>query len=722
MPMTRDNEGVPVAQSKKTPTREQQAQAKAVELLEAVIANHASAEDRPQQFEMARLVASAAITGEPLVVQAGTGTGKSLAYLCGALGAQAKVVVSTATRQLSDQLVASDVPLIADVAQEILGNSISAVSLKGRSNYLCLAKIDELRRLDDQMPPPSDDIEEEALDLGIEVPVVEPAPIQPPRRPTSADLVALNELLDWAESKPKSGDRSDGPTVPERVWTQVSTDAAGCPGARVCAFGEDCLAEAARARARVSDVVVANHALLAADLVSPNPILDDRDVIVVDEVHELQDYLSSAWGAEIFSGTMERIVLNASRRIPRGDDDASLKAKAALADVAAVISALTGLRDQRWEGELPAELRGPLESLEKRATALANTLDALAKKEASSDGSATPEATALQLAKSQLGDLADALAAVRKPSPTMVRWSSQDRDGGPSVLRAAPLEVGHQFRERVGSRGLIATSATASVAGDFEPTAAMLGLLDPPIQGTDGKPIAGQWHGVDVGSPFDYERQAILYVPTDIPEPVGKERADHTAAVLDELTDLVHAAGGRTLALFTTTNAARNAAAHLRKHTKFTILEHGELPAAVLAAEFAEDEKSVLCATMGMWAGLNVVGSACTLVVIDKIPFAPMDDPLSAARRAHADQSGRNGFREVFVNQAALMLTQGSGRLIRSAQDRGVVAILDPRLHTKGYGPIMMKSLPPMWRTTDRDLVVGALARLAGRAGVNSPE
>ena len=416
---------MPSADSKKSLTREQQAQATAVELLEAVIANHSSAEDRPQQSEMARLVASAVVTGEPLVVQAGTGTGKSLAYLCGALGADAKVVVSTATRQLSDQLVASDVPLIADVSRRVLGRGISAVSLKGRSNYLCFAKIDELRRLDDQAPPQSDDIEqEEALDLGIEVPVIETEPTQPPRRPSSADLVALNELLDWAESKPKSGDRSDGPTVPERVWTQVSTDAAGCPGARVCAFGEDCLAEAARARARVSDVVVANHALLAVDLVSPNPILDDRDVIVVDEVHELQDYLSSAWGAEIFSGTMERIVLNASRRIPRSEQEAGLKAKAALSDVSAVITALTNLPDQRWEGELPADLAGPMESLEKRAAALSNTLDALAKKEASAEAVATPQTTALQLAKSQLGDLADALAAVRKPSPTMVRWSS----------------------------------------------------------------------------------------------------------------------------------------------------------------------------------------------------------------------------------------------------------------------------------------------------------
>ena len=240
-----------------------------------------------------------------------------------------------------------------------------------------------------------------------------------------------------------------------------------------------------------------------------------------------------------------------------------------------------------------------------------------------------------------------------------------------------------------------------------------MGLLDPPGQSSDGEPLTPSWRGVDVGSPFDYEKQAILYIPNDIPEPVGKERAEHTASVLDELTELVEAAGGRTLALFTTTAAARNAADHLRQKTKHVILEHGELPPAVLAEEFADDEHSVLCATMGMWAGLNVVGSACSLVVIDKIPFAPMDDPLSAARRANVDAHGGNGFTEVFVNHAALMLTQGAGRLIRHREDRGVVAILDPRIHTRGYGQSIVRTLPPMWRTTDRDLVLAALRRLA---------
>lgn len=688
----------------------------ALRLLDEVVAGHSNAEDRPQQHEMVRLVAQAATTGEPLIVQAGTGTGKSLAYLCAAVGAKASVVVSTATRQLSDQLVNSDVPLVADAVKTLESRTLAAVSLKGRANYLCLAKVDELHRLEaraNEKAPPEEQVEE--LDLGIEVPA--PTVVQEPKpsRPTSGDLRALNELLEWAESGPKTGDRVEAPAVADRVWSQVSTDTAGCPGARVCAFGEDCFAERARARARAADVVVVNHALLAQDLISPNPLFDDRDLIVIDEVHELQDYLSSAWGAEIHAGSIDRIMTNAARRVPKSRQSIVDKAFAAVGDAAIVTQELIGLPAQRWQAELPAALAGPLESLERRASELAKAFDEIVK-ESGADGAAN--GAALQSARGQLQELANALNLVRTPNDAFVRWSSMDRDGGASILRAAPLTVGRMFRDRVGTRALVATSATACVAGDFTPLADAMGLVNPSAQAMDGEPLPQTWAGVDVGSPFDYQKQAILYIPDDIPEPVGKDRAEHTAAVLDELTELVGAAGGRTLALFTTTAAARNAADHLRQKTKHVVLEHGELPPAVLAQEFAEDETSVLCATMGMWAGLNVVGPACTLVVIDKIPFAPMDDPLSAARRANIDAAGGNGFKEVFVNHAALMLTQGAGRLVRHREDRGVVAILDPRIHTRGYGRLIVSTLPPMWRTTDRDLVLAALRRLAEPAKV----
>ncbi len=673
---------------------------RARKLLDAVIASRAGAEDRAQQHEMTELVATAAATGEPLIVQAGTGTGKSLAYLCGGVGAGARMVVSTATKQLSDQLITSDVPLVEAVARKVTRRPVDAVALKGRANYLCLAKVNELTELEAQAPPI--DVE---LDLGIE-----PAPLAKtadddaaaattadPRRPSPADLKALNELLAWADTKPESGDRSAAPAAGDRAWSQVSMDSAGCPGARVCRFGDDCYAEAARADARDADIVVINHALLAQDLISPSPLFNDRDLIVVDEVHELEGYLSSAWGHEVSAGLVERVVTNAVRRIPRGNEQTMLLGQAALADSAAVAEALRVVAAQLWDAELPSSVDGPLASLERHATELASALDALAK---ASDEAAAP---AIQGARGQLIELTESIAAVRRADPEVVRWSEPGRDGAPGLVQAAPLNVGGQFCELIGDRALVATSATASVAGDFEPVAAMLGLTG----------SGGSWTGVDVGSPFDFQQQAILYIPKHLPEPVGKERADHTAAVLDELTDLVNAAGGRTLALFTTTTAARNAAAHLHSRVSVTVLSHGELPAAVLAEEFADDETSVLCATMGMWTGLNVVGPACSLVVIDKIPFVPMDNPLASARRANADAAGRSGFREVFVNHAALMLTQGTGRLIRSRDDRGVVAILDPRLHTKGYGTIMLRSLPPMWRTTDPDLVRAALARLS---------
>ena len=684
----------------------------ALRLLDEVVAGHSNAEDRPQQHEMAKLVADAAATGEPLIVQAGTGTGKSLAYLCAAVGTRSSVVISTATRQLSDQLVNSDVPLVADAVKTLDKRDLSAVSLKGRANYLCLAKVDELHRLEaraNEKAPPEEQVEE--LDLGIELPTPVVTESEQVKRPTSADLRALNELLEWAAEGPKSGDRVGAPAVADRVWSQVSTDTAGCPGSRVCAFGEDCFAELARARARVADVVVVNHALLAQDLISPNPLFDDRDLIVIDEVHELQDYLSSAWGAEIYAGSIDRIMTNAARRVPKSRQSVVDKAFAAVGDAAIVTQELMGRPAQRWLCDLPPGVAGPLESLERRAGELAKAFDEIVK-ESGADGSGTNTA-GIQSARGQLQELATALNLVRTPNDAFVRWSAADRDGGAAVLRAAPLTVGRMFRDRVGSRALVATSATACVAGDFTPLADAMGLVNPPAQGADGEPLPRTWAGVDVGSPFDYEKQAILYIPDDIPEPVGKDRAEHTAAVLDELTELVGAAGGRTLALFTTTAAARNAADHLRQKTKHVILEHGELPPAVLAQEFAEDETSVLCATMGMWAGLNVVGPACTLVVIDKIPFAPMDDPLSAARRANVDAAGGNGFKEIFVNQAALMLTQGAGRLIRHREDRGVVAILDPRIHTRGYGRLIVSTLPPMWRTTDRDLVLAALRRLA---------
>ncbi|MEI8084186.1 MAG: hypothetical protein WCI74_20285, partial [Actinomycetes bacterium] len=390
---------------------------------------------------MTELVAAAAATGEPLIVQAGTGTGKSLAYLCGGVGAGARSVISTATRQLSDQLLASDIPLVSAVAESVIGQELTAVALKGRANYLCLAKVNELRELDAQAPPT--DI---ALDLGIELPPASVAAASDgpagSMRPSPADVAALNEVLEWAEQDLLSGDRSGAPAVSDRVWYQVSTDAAGCPGARNCLFGQECLAEAARAAAREADIVVINHALLAADLVSPGPLFDDRDLIVVDEVQELEGYLSSAWGHEIFAGAVERICLNAARRVPRDREAALTVAQAVLADSAAVVAALRDIEGRRWDDDLPATIDGPLEALRQHTVGLSAALERIAKE------AGDPEVTnGVQSARGQLAELIESVEAVRTKDRDVVRWSDAGRDGNPGVIRSAPLQVGRRFRE-----------------------------------------------------------------------------------------------------------------------------------------------------------------------------------------------------------------------------------------------------------------------------------
>lgn len=698
-------------------------------ILTEVLSKNPNAEDRPQQREMAQLVSQAASSGEPLIIQAGTGTGKSLAYLCAAVGTEASTVVSTATKQLSDQLVQSDIPLVAEVAQQALGRPLTARSLKGRSNYLCLAKLDELKRLEAQSEVvASHGSEEQTFDLGIDLPE-SPSDIEHIQdnssgssaqnselessstliRPSATDLAALRDLLEWAED-PGDGDRVGAPAAPERVWMQIATTAAGCPGARACAFGEACYAEIARDQAREADIVVANHALLAQDLVSPNPLFETKELVVVDEVHELHGYLARAWGYEINSDSVERVVLQAVRRIPKKSQSMLAAGSALLADISSLASGLVEIPAQRWVDELPGYVDGPLESMELNLEKLKRQFKELITN--TKEAGETELAARYQSIRGQLGEIEDSVKALRTPDPEMVRWSRAGRDGSPGQLECAPIEVGRKFRTLIGERSLVATSATAAVGSDFTPMARVLGLAETNLQTPDGTQLANDWSGADVGSPFDYPNQGILYIPTHIPEPVGKDRFDHTEAVLEELTVLVTAAGGRTLALFTTTAAVRAGAEQLRATTPFSVLEQGELPSQLLAEEFAADETSVLCATMGMWNGLNIVGPACSLVVIDKIPFAPMNDPLVQARRENAEAAGRNGFNEVFVTDATLALTQGAGRLIRSHTDRGVVAILDQRLLSKGYGKTMLRSLPPMWRTSDQKVVINALERL----------
>lgn len=675
----------------------------AVELLRRVVASRSNGEVRPQQEHMVELVEKAMKERSHLLVQAGTGTGKSLGYLIPAIKSGRRVVVSTATKQLSEQIVNDDMPVLADLMPKVGGPRFTYALIKGRSNYACLRDIDAMLRLDEQ----ANDQIQEAL--------FEPTARENSRRPSNEDLKSLNDLLKWADAT-ETGDRSDAPAVPDRVWDQVSTDAASCAGAKACPFGEQCFAELARATAREADIVVTNHAQVAQDLRSPAPLLGDYDILVTDEVHELESYLSSAWGQEVNPASMKHHIALTSRKLPKGAtyDPAREVVKNVIADIEALDEMLDGV-DEGLQPELPKHVADLLVAAAHKLRDLANTFDhASGEKNASSQTAAERKG-----ASGKVLELCEAVVAVAADMSDgkNVRWLEARRGNFGPVLKVAPLWVGPQLMELLGPKTLISTSATITVGGTFDSFIRTLALNEPVI-GEDGEPAAHRpYNAVDVGTPFDYRQQAMIYVPTaPFPSPEYANRDNHKAAVKEDVTALVKAAGGRTLALFTTRRAAEDAAEHLRKSVRTPVLCQGDAPPSQLIRDFKNDESATLCATMGFWHGVDAPGATCTTVILDKIPFAPMNDPLMVARRAAVEAAGRSGFDEVFVASAAVMLAQGVGRLIRTATDRGVVAILDTRLRTKGYGATLFRSMPPMWQAPTRDVVEKSLKRLAADA------
>lgn len=695
----------------------------AVEMLRRIVAQRANGEVRPQQEQMVGLVEQAIKTNQHLLVQAGTGTGKSLGYLIPAVASGKRVVVSTATKQLSEQIVNVDMPILADLIPQVGGPEFSYALLKGRNNFACLREIDSLNRLEDEAEARGGaDTEhiQEALFGG--------APLDTgggPRRPSADDLAKLNALLKWADET-TTGDRSHAPAVPDRVWNQVSTDSAGCVGKKSCPFGEDCFAEHARAEARIADVVVTNHAQVAQDLISEGEsLLGDYQVLVTDEVHELESYLSSAWGVEVAPGSMTYHFNQAAKRLPKGDR--YTQGHDAIDAVTDHFEGLVGVLNGTDEGlmyTIPDNVGAQLVAL---ATSMRTVHDALALS-ASEQGISDEQGAERKGAAGKIHEMVLAVAAVCEDitDGTKVRWLEAARGTRGPVLKVAPLWIGPKLMHHLGERALIATSATMTIGGKFDSFARTLALNEPITNPETGevKP-ARAFSAVDVGTPFDYEKQAMLFIPdTTFPAPVGSadQRQAHSEACRDLLVDFVAAAGGRTLALFTTRRGAEEAAAHLRLKTNYPVLCQGDAPPSQLIEQFKEDQATVLCATMGFWHGIDISGDACISVVLDKAPFAPMFDPLLSARRKAADDAGRSGFDEVFVAGASVMLAQGVGRLIRTATDRGVIAVLDNRLMTKGYGRTMIGSMPKMRIFRDKDIVIGALSRLADAADGEHPE
>ncbi|GGY93642.1 ATP-dependent DNA helicase [Streptomyces nitrosporeus] len=644
------------------------------ELLHAAVTAVGGTE-RPGQAAMAEAVAAAVDDNAHLLVQAGTGTGKSLGYLVPALAHGERVVVATATLALQRQLVERDLPRTVESLRPLLRRTPRFAMLKGRSNYLCLHRLHE--------GVPQD--EEDGLFDQFEA-----------AAPSSKLGQDLLRLRDWSDET-ETGDRDDlTPGVSDRAWAQVSVSSRECLGATKCAYGAECFAETARERAKLADVVVTNHALLAIDAIEGAPVLPQHEVLIVDEAHELVSRVTGVATGELTPGQVNRAVRRAAKLVNEKAADALQTASEGFERVMEL--ALPG----RLE-EIPEDLGYALTALRDAARTVISALGA------TRDKSVQDEDVVRKQAMASVESVHSVAERITQGSEYDVVWYERhDRFG--ASLRVAPLSVSGLLREKLFSeRSVVLTSATLKLGGDFNGVGASLGLAP---EGTAGEDVP-QWKGLDVGSPFDYPKQGILYVARHLATP-GREgsRTD----MLDELAELVDAAGGRTLGLFSSMRAAQAAAEELRGRQDRTILLQGEETLGELIKNFAADPETCLFGTLSLWQGVDVPGPSCQLVVMDRIPFPRPDDPLMSARQKAVEEAGGNGFMAVAATHAALLMAQGAGRLVRATGDKGVVAVLDPRLANARYGSYLRASLPDFWYTTDRNQVRRSLAAIDAAA------
>jgi ATP-dependent DNA helicase DinG len=648
--------------------------------------------DRSGQLEMAAAVAQAFETGEHLVVQAGTGTGKSLAYLIPAIvravSDEAPVVVSTATIALQRQLVDRDLPWLADSLADALPRRPQFALLKGRRNYLCLNKVHNGSAADADEEGFAERAQEELFD------------------PMAVTALGrdVQRLTSWA-STTESGDRDDlKPGVPDRSWSQVSVSARECLGVARCPFGSECFSERARSRAGAADIVVTNHALLAIDAVAESAVLPEHALLVVDEAHELVDRVTSVATGELTSATLGV----ASRRITRlVDPELTQRLEATSASFAAAIHDATPGRIDHLDEEMATYLTALRDVASAARSAIDTTSDAKA-------ASARAEAVA---ALSEISDTASRILTSFTPAipdRTDVVWLDHEDNRGSlhPVLRVAPLSVAALLRNHVFARSTtVLTSATLTVGGSFDAMAQAWGLTGP-----DTGPAAAEdpgyppWRGLDVGSPFHHAKAGILYIAAHLPPP-GRDGTG-SAEQLTEIAELITAAGGRTLGLFSSMRAARAAAEAMRERLSTPVLCQGDDSTSALVERFSAEAETSLFGTLSLWQGVDVPGPSLSLVLIDRIPFPRPDDPLLGARQRAVTARGGNGFMAVAASHAALLLAQGSGRLLRRGTDRGVVAVLDSRMATARYGGYLRASLPPFWQTTNAAQVRAALERL----------
>ena len=631
-------------------------------------------QNRAGQRTMAAHVAQALELQRHLLVQAGTGTGKSLGYLVPALArvgeSDQPIVVATATLALQAQIVNRDIPRLLEALEPRPESQAQVALLKGRNNYLCLHKLeggypeDEPDALFD-MPSSTSRVGEEVV-----------------------------RLREWAD-RTETGDRDElKPGVSDRAWAQVSVSAAECLGRR-CPLVEECFSEMARSRAAEADIVITNHALLAINAFEGMKVLPEHETVIIDEAHELVDRVTGAVSGSLTVAMVRR----AARSVKKHS-----KADSGALEMAA------GTLETAFEGLAEGLLKG-LDGRLLTAISAVNDAARTALSDTKPDGQDVD--AGLQMARSRVSEVHDMSSRILEASGEQdVLWISRQggwengryvaaSDTDPATLNIAPLSVGLQLRDGLfADRTVILTSATLTVGDSFDVAAGALGL-----QG-EGAP---RWTSIDVGSPFDYRKQGIMYVAGDLKPPgFGVHEGQ-----LERLRELCEASEGGALGLFSSKRAAERAAEYMREHSDLNILLQGESSLKTLVEEFSEDVDSCLFGTMSLWQGVDVPGDSCRLVVMDRIPFPRPDDPIAQARTEAVNRHRGNGFMAVSAHHAAIRMAQGAGRLIRSVSDRGVVAVLDSRVATKRYGGFLMKAMPPMWSTQNKAAVTGALARLS---------
>lgn len=647
-------------------------------------------QQRSGQHEMVRQVEEAIATGTHLLVQAGTGTGKSLAYLlpliAHALRSDTTSIVSTATLALQAQIVKRDLPRLLDSLRGSLPRPVDVALLKGRGNYVCRHKT----------AGGFPDEDDSGALFALEGDPAVPHPSAGPSTPLGREIVRLRE---WAEET-ETGDRDELlPGVSDRAWRQVSVSSMECLGAQKCPVAEECFSERAREKAGKADIVITNHALLAINAFEGLAVLPEHDVVVIDEAHELHDRVTSAVSGQL-SGALIGAAASAARRHLSATTDTLQSAQTAFEDAF----------DSQPTGLMAAGLN------EQQELALVQLREAcrLVMSESGADKSGQGVDGGRQMARSRLlvllelaermvsaGGAGEVLWATRPSTFTPGSGYSTADDSSPATISIAPLSVAGRLRRGLfEDHTVVLTSATLAIGSEFGPVAGSLGLTG------EGAP---SWTGVDVGSPFDYPKQGVLYVAKDLPKP-GRGTSEEQ---LDELAALINASRGGALGLFSSRRAAEEAADALRERVEVPILCQGESSMAALVKQFAEEPDTCLFGTMTLWQGVDVPGISCRLVTIDRIPFPRPDDPLMTARTRAVAKAGGNGFMSVAATHAAVRLAQGAGRLIRAHDDRGMVAILDSRLATAGYGGFLRASLPPFWSTTDRSTALAVLSRLA---------